>query len=67
MQQEKKTTCNGKELSWKNRDADFEKAITTSSDAIESTQIGETYPGSNKKIANQTQINETILILQISN
>jgi hypothetical protein len=37
MEKEKKTTHNGKELSWKNRDADFEKAIKTSSNIIEST------------------------------
>jgi hypothetical protein len=67
MEQEKKTICNGKELSWENRDADLEKAIKTSSNVIESAQIDEPYPGLNKKISNQPQNNETILILRMSN
>jgi hypothetical protein len=67
IEQKKKITYNRKELSWKNRDADVEKAIKTSSNAIESVQIGEAYPDSNKKITNQIQNNETILILQRSN
>jgi hypothetical protein len=53
MEQEKETIYNRKELSQKNRDADLEKAITTSSNVIESTQIGEAYPDSNKKITTQ--------------
>jgi hypothetical protein len=40
MEQEKKTTYNGKELSWKNTNRDFRKAIKTSSNIIEPTQVG---------------------------
>jgi hypothetical protein len=53
MEQEKKTTYNRKELSWKNRDADLEKAIKISSNATESAQISEAYPDLNMKITNQ--------------
>jgi hypothetical protein len=64
MEQEKKTTYNRKELSWKNRDADHENAIKTFPNAIESAQIGEAYPDSNMKITNQIQNNEIILVFQ---
>jgi hypothetical protein len=53
MEQEQKTTYNRKELSWKIRNANLEKAIKASSNAIESTQIGEAYLDSNMKITNQ--------------
>jgi hypothetical protein len=53
MEQEKKTTYKGKELSWKNGDADFEKAIKTSFNVIESAQTDEVYLDSNMKRTNQ--------------
>jgi hypothetical protein len=63
VKQEKQTTRIGKELSWENRDVDFEKAINASSNVVESAQIGKAYPDSNMKMTNQIQNNATISIL----